>query len=1193
MSKHVLLLGLWTFFCFCDRAFAQQKPVTPFSFNSIPASPQATEMTKYGGIPVNLSTGAPDYGIPLYSTNVANNLKLDVSLHYNTNGIKVQELSGVAGVGWSLFAGGVISRTVNDDPDELSTDLANPLTRSTAAERNITWFDDNPLKRMLWYGNAEFYDMQPDLFSYNFFGHIGQFYIDSGAAYIIDYEDIKIEMNFQATAAWNFKVTDQFGNIFYFGSPAATEITEIHNVATNLVGEHDQWNPSTTNRTAWYLTKVETPTGEIVTFEYAPSNFTASSISRSTQLDRSVVSSVQLGSTPCNCVEPIIESRQTRLVNSFILKKITFNNVVQLDFDHINNVDLMGTYLVSNIKVKDLATSYIFKQINFSYEFPTNSKRPFLLNLSNCSGANNQCDLYTFDYERRDQFPARTEINKEDYYGYFNNGGNFTDNRGVNCLATQIGMLNKVTYPTGGSETITYGCAQSTDSTLVTQQINGAYISGYGTSDHSPVDYSQQFIVPPGTIDILLFGNAIWHSDPAFPPDINMHQIFVSVYNKRTNETLPFPQMRVQANNFDSAHVYNFLPGDTLILKLTSFGDKVEGQAQLDYKKKVWIPVTSFYGASKVEKLTIFDPVSQKTNVKKYVYEFKDQPGVSSGKSINSPWTTSSYYFRNVCDYNIFSTSKKTCLYNMRSDYSQYDLYSYMPSSYLYSSVLEYDGPNGENGLTEHLFDLRLPSPSNYSYYNNLNIPLSYNDVFETPYSLYGGVIARGIGTNYYRNNGSGYSPVKKERKWFSVKQSLKKRLGYGVRVVDAGNPGHIDQTLEIKGDVKQFTYESTWTVLDSIVSTDYTMDGNNTKNTVAYRYDNIQHCSPTLIQTNKGDGAEQYLVNIYPWDYIGASDYILKMQQAHVNAYPLEQVSLVKKNGEFKITGGVLTQYAPNVPSLLTKQYKLKLSASLPLSGFKLSNRTSGSDLFSYTKQSMSKDSRYISFNEHTRFTLQYKPSVTINEKGERTNYMWSFKGRYLSAVIENADDYDDGYYPKETYSYTSFEDGDNTIGNWQWNNASFLRIADPEAPTGKYVYKLPTFTTDSRPGLDPARTYLLTFYFKGPTPSVLGATSSRVIGTAGPYQLFEATISGTTQTEITFPTTPNDIFIDELRLCPIESRMKTFTYSPDVGLTSECDESGNIKKYFYDARGRLITVKDRNNNILKQVDYQVQGPQ
>lgn len=66
----------------------------------------------------------------------------------------------------------------------------------------------------------------------------------------------------------------------------------------------------------------------------------------------------------------------------------------------------------------------------------------------------------------------------------------------------------------------------------------------------------------------------------------------------------------------------------------------------------------------------------------------------------------------------------------------------------------------------------------------------------------------------------------------------------------------------------------------------------------------------------------------------------------------------------------------------------------------------------------------------------------------------------------------------------------------------------------------------------------------------------------------------------------------IDDIRVHPPECMMTTYTYDPLTrSLTSITDEN-NVSSYFdYDNAGRLVTVRDRNKNILKIHNYRYKG--
>ena len=87
--------------------------------NLIPPSPTVAALMKFQETNVNNYTGTPDVSIPLYSSaTLSKDISLNIALKYNSSSSAVDERASDVGLGWSLFAGGTISRTVRNIPDE-------------------------------------------------------------------------------------------------------------------------------------------------------------------------------------------------------------------------------------------------------------------------------------------------------------------------------------------------------------------------------------------------------------------------------------------------------------------------------------------------------------------------------------------------------------------------------------------------------------------------------------------------------------------------------------------------------------------------------------------------------------------------------------------------------------------------------------------------------------------------------------------------------------------------------------------------------------------------------------------------------------------------------------------------------------------------------------------------------------------
>jgi hypothetical protein len=148
------------------------QPVNNFVKDVTMPAPNAAALGKYGDYSVGNFTGVPDISIPIYTVNEGS-LSLPISLSYHASGIKVAEMASWVGTGWSLNAGGVITRTVQGIFDEhyngywnTATSLENQINQATGnnAQNALISYDIS---------NGQI-DGEPDIFSFNAGGYTGK-----------------------------------------------------------------------------------------------------------------------------------------------------------------------------------------------------------------------------------------------------------------------------------------------------------------------------------------------------------------------------------------------------------------------------------------------------------------------------------------------------------------------------------------------------------------------------------------------------------------------------------------------------------------------------------------------------------------------------------------------------------------------------------------------------------------------------------------------------------------------------------------------------------------------------------------------------------------------------------------------------------------------------------------------------------
>lgn len=119
MRRMLFILGLYSIFAyFSSSIFANDKLLFDPRPHLIFPSYEAQTLGKIAEIPVDLYTGRTNISIPLFTISY-NGIEIPISLSYHGGGIKVNEESGLVGTGWTLNAGGGVSRIVRGMPDEL------------------------------------------------------------------------------------------------------------------------------------------------------------------------------------------------------------------------------------------------------------------------------------------------------------------------------------------------------------------------------------------------------------------------------------------------------------------------------------------------------------------------------------------------------------------------------------------------------------------------------------------------------------------------------------------------------------------------------------------------------------------------------------------------------------------------------------------------------------------------------------------------------------------------------------------------------------------------------------------------------------------------------------------------------------------------------------------------------------------
>ena len=125
----------------------------------MPPSPYASSLGTYGGASSDLITGAVNVSVPIYSLAIGKHA-IPVGISYSSSGFRVDDIQTQVGTGWTLNAGGVISRVIYGVPDEFAQRIV-PPTNISDNRREFNWF----LQQASPSSDYKTTDAEPDLFS--------------------------------------------------------------------------------------------------------------------------------------------------------------------------------------------------------------------------------------------------------------------------------------------------------------------------------------------------------------------------------------------------------------------------------------------------------------------------------------------------------------------------------------------------------------------------------------------------------------------------------------------------------------------------------------------------------------------------------------------------------------------------------------------------------------------------------------------------------------------------------------------------------------------------------------------------------------------------------------------------------------------------------------------------------------------
>ncbi len=647
ISMNAILILIISFFA-TNKTFAQTTDDNFFNIGM--QSPTAASLGEYGAIPVGKYTGIPSIKVPLYTVKIGE-LSLPIELSYHAGGIKADEIAGWVGLGWSLNSGGVITRSMVGRPDEASNGYIDVSGDSLFL---ADW--QSPTQNLRDKIIDQDWDTQPDEFFFNVGGQSGKFMFKPGGS-VMQFPQSDFDISY---ANNTFTLIDGAGVKYTF---AATETTTQMNT---ILGNPGQYTSS------WFLSKIESPKGDHeISFNYstpttALHQYAAAVEKRYPEDTGEVVCTDQGGQvTSANRV-----SSGNIYLTSIVTDKetLTFHRSLRDDALHPDSPHAKQEYRLDSVSVAvngNLLEKHLLTYGYFNGPGSTSS-RLRLDSVHKEAADGTEIPPYTFQYNTN-SLPIGTTF-AVDHWGFFNgatNQGYIPDYVGMGITYTsgadrepnhnynQSGILEKITYPTGGFTSLVYETNEYSKfgNTPVTSKIT------YNSETESVSSGSTTEIEKSFTLDYNQEIKLSYRFDNPTNTAFSTARIALLDSN---NNTLFSDQFQYAHSDEDQIREIDLTAGT---YKITAQGGQdVTANNLVNYVDKTEQPITNKKGGGlRVKQVTRNDGMPGSPDmVTNYKYHLKDSTGVSSGVIISEP----NYYgytddggIQGICSYRFLSST--------------------------------------------------------------------------------------------------------------------------------------------------------------------------------------------------------------------------------------------------------------------------------------------------------------------------------------------------------------------------------------------------------------------------------------------------------------------------------------------------------------------------------------------------------
>jgi hypothetical protein len=1136
MKKFIFIIFI---FVIKKQCFGQNAPNLG---NFAALSPTSEAASKMSAVPVNIFTGVPQIGVPIYSyNNPRNGLSFNISLDYFAGGSQVAESPSILGLGWNLNAGGIITRIVRGGPDDL------PSTGFMYASAIPSDFRN--------YGNAYYndsIDAEQDIFQYNFNGRSGKFVIGkNGQIALIPTSKLKIiptvdngtdSLNHQIVA---FRIITEDGVKYDFKNTESSNINSADAFA---------WYFGKNYFTSWSLSQIisrfNTDTIKInytqkpLTFNFAFPQLTY--VRNSDGVRTKTLTSIGTNFSTVNKISSIVFPEKT-----------TVSFIYSYAYAYSG-----GDYAVSRIKISDTAFryGYLLDYQNSDTTTIHNGCRILLKSVTPYTSQQKK-DPYTFTYNMPLFGPLGSTLdtiqNQRDYWGYYNGALNGT---------SLIPKVNGYSWGADRNSNINFAIANSLSNFNLPD--GGSIFYEYELNDHTPYTKDPYWFIvsPTGTTTTNITLNQIFKTSHQItfvldssitrqgnPPITGTGNVIINI--KSTDGTITYASDTLSLYDlfYHGIKVWTFnVPNGTYKFEqLPAANTTIVGgfSIYVNWENKVTdnthtsIPC----GGLRVKRITRKASITGlPASIEEYKYINSD--GTSSGFLGDIP--KYDYHYQEIINFNgTYDTS-----YTVVSSEPVNNMDYAGGISVGYSRVEVIEGTASHN-IGKTVYDFTTLQDVNANF-NTAVFPYSPRDLknwgigLPKTISIYDslGVMIKKTVNQYAFDN------------TFLINDNFKSlKLGNSLTIYN-GDPS-LGSTVVFTYLGQEYYPVTGRAYLSSTFDTLLQANGSINTSYANYSYDTNYNVIKIVSSYDKTRGLQLEKRLYYPYNYTIAGG-VGELRDSSIISPVVSSENWITGDANPRILSGSIIDFQQLTSGYVKPLALYSLQANSPVS------------------QSTIGAFNPALLNRNPTYFVKQNNFISYDNKGNLLQVQNALSGINNSVIMDYGQQYAVAKVSNAVYSdiaYTSFE----SDGTGNWTIPSALRDT-LNSITGKKSYNLSNGNI-TKSGLSVSQNYLVTVWAKsGAVVNLNSVQLTGPIATQNNWNLFTKVLSG-----INTITVSGSGLIDELRLHPKDANMITSTYEPFVGITSTIDPNNTITYNEFDNLNRLKIVRDKDKNILKRYDY------